>query len=258
MEDKRGCNGLLVDSCLVTCGEFFRMVNTLAPRMILGMLVPWENTTAQIEFDALNIEGSCAAVARFDFLKPRGIKDEVLTVARNLMRSGPDALLFMLSPELQPGGLKFARMMSMELETATSLPVFNATESIHAALSAMGLHRISIVTPSSANENENVRNAFGESGFDIAKVVGLEKHGEEIAKTPLTEIEQSFLKANDDQAEAIVQIGGGLACLGLVSKLEQVLRKPVITCNAACYWQALRAIGIEDSISGFGTLLADY
>jgi len=234
------------------------MVNTLAPRIILGMLVPWENTTVQIEFDALNIEGSCAAVARFDFLNPQGIKDEVLTVARNLVRCGPDALLFMLSPELQPGGLKFVRKMSMEIEAATSLPVFNATESIHAALSAMGLRRISVLTPSSTKENDNARKAFEQSGFEVAKVVGLEKIGEQIAKTSLAETEQCFLEANDDQSEAIVQIGGGLGCLGLVAKLEQVLQKPVITCNSACYWQALRSTGIEGSISGFGTLLQDY
>jgi maleate isomerase len=234
------------------------MTNTLSPRMIFGMLVPWENTTAQIEFDSLRVEGSCAAVARFDFLNPQGIKDEVLTVAHNLMRSKPDAILFMLSPELQPGGLKFVRSMCMKLEAATSLQVFNASESIHAALSTIGISRISILTPSSAKENDNARKAFEESGFEVARVVSLEKHGEEIAKTPVAEIEQCFQEANDDQAEAIVQIGGGLACLGLVAKLEQVLQKPVITCNGACYWQALRATGIEDSISGFGTLLADY
>ena len=34
--------------------------------------------------------------------------------------------------------------------------------------------------------------------------------------------------------------------------------KPIVACNAAIYWQALRQIGITDPIPGFGTLLRDH
>jgi maleate isomerase len=45
--------------------------------------------------------------------------------------------------------------------------------------------------------------------------------------------------------------------LPLVQELEETLRKPVVACNAASYWQALREIGVRDAVPGFGRLLAE-
>ena len=41
-------------------------------------------------------------------------------------------------------------------------------------------------------------------------------------------------------------------------ELEAETGKPIVACNAAVYWQALRAIGINDAIAGYGRLLADH
>ncbi len=49
-----------------------------------------------------------------------------------------------------------------------------------------------------------------------------------------------------------------LPVVHLVDELENALGKPVIACNAASYWQALREMGIDDKIHGFGRLLAEY
>jgi maleate isomerase len=43
-----------------------------------------------------------------------------------------------------------------------------------------------------------------------------------------------------------------------IEALERAHGKPVITCNAALYWQALRALGVADPITGFGRLLAEH
>jgi maleate isomerase len=58
------------------------------------------------------------------------------------------------------------------------------------------------------------------------------------------------------EAEALVEVGTGLPVLHLVDELERDLARPVVACNAASYWQALRELGIQDSIRGFGRLLA--
>ena len=34
--------------------------------------------------------------------------------------------------------------------------------------------------------------------------------------------------------------------------------RPVVTCNAAAYWQALRETGIDDRLDGFGRLFATH
>jgi maleate isomerase len=36
------------------------------------------------------------------------------------------------------------------------------------------------------------------------------------------------------------------------------LEKPVVAINTATYWHALRSMGIEDKIDGFGSLLTEH
>ena len=52
--------------------------------------------------------------------------------------------------------------------------------------------------------------------------------------------------------------GTALPLLALIEELEGETGKPIVACNAAVYWQTLRAVGIDDKIPGFGRLLADH
>jgi maleate isomerase len=44
----------------------------------------------------------------------------------------------------------------------------------------------------------------------------------------------------------------------LADQLEVSLQKPVISINAATWWLALRENGIDDQLTGFGSLLRDH
>ena len=46
--------------------------------------------------------------------------------------------------------------------------------------------------------------------------------------------------------------------MALIEELEAELGRPIVACNAAVYWQALRAAGIDDRFAGYGRLLADH
>ena len=79
-----------------------------------------------------------------------------------------------------------------------------------------------------------------------------------IPHTPLDEIRGAFARADTPDAEALVHVGTGLPVLHQVGELERTHGKPVVACNAALYWQALRETGIPDPIQGFGRLLAEH
>ena len=53
----------------------------------------------------------------------------------------------------------------------------------------------------------------------------------------------------------ILQVGTALPVVARIAGLEARHGKPIVACNAALYWQALRAAGIDDPIKGYGTLL---
>ena len=65
-------------------------------------------------------------------------------------------------------------------------------------------------------------------------------------------------RLDDDDVDALVQVGTNLSMVRLAAAAELYLGKPVIAINAATYWNALRQNGIADQMDGFGRLLSDY
>jgi maleate isomerase len=78
------------------------------------------------------------------------------------------------------------------------------------------------------------------------------------SKTKLSAVKQAFVDANDSETEALVHVGTGLPVLALAEQVELDLGRPLIGCNAASYWQALRAMGIKHQVQGFGRLFAEF
>ena len=75
------------------------------------------------------------------------------------------------------------------------------------------------------------------------------------AKPPLAEIRELALRLGQSDCDAIAQVGTALPVVDLLEELELACRKPIVACNAAVYWQALRAAGITDAVPGYGHLL---
>ena len=56
-------------------------------------------------------------------------------------------------------------------------------------------------------------------------------------------------------AQAVLLSGVGLPTVTVLERLERELGKPVISSAAAMMWNALRAAGVGDAVTGFGSLL---
>jgi maleate isomerase len=231
------------------------MPNTLAPRALFGVLVPWFNSVVEPELADLRPAGVSNQTARFAL--DATVLENVTNAAERLMPCAPAAFLIGLSTEPYPGGVDLVRQGAASLGERVGRPVFTATHAVHAALRALGATRIAVVTPFDDAANAHVRDAFHAHGVTVVHAVGLAcPNLETIGHTPPDDIRQAFREADRPEAEVVVQIGTGLPVLHLVAELEETLAKPVVTCNAALYWQALRETGIDDPIAGFGRLLA--
>ncbi|MEM7318413.1 MAG: arylmalonate decarboxylase, partial [Pseudomonadota bacterium] len=74
-------------------------------------------------------------------------------------------------------------------------------------------------------------------------------------ETPLDDIRAAFAQVAASDCDVILQVGTALPVVAILAELEATHGKPIVACNAAVYWQALRSIGITDPITGFGQLL---
>lgn len=230
-------------------------MDTLGPRARIGVLVPAFNTVVQPELEALRPAGVTNQVGRFSFDANvvQNVKDEAAKVAT----AGTSAIVVALSPEGIPGGLALAEGVASEISADLGQPVFAAPHAVLAAMKALGVTRVGLVTPFGAEENGNVREALAEHGVEVVADEALARPLEQISETSVDDLRVAFA-AVDREVEALVQVGTGLPTAGLVAELERAHGKPVVACNVASYWQALRGIGIEDRQDGFGVLLKQH
>ena len=66
---------------------------------------------------------------------------------------------------------------------------------------------------------------------------------------------EAIRQLDGDDVDAIVQVGTNLSMIRLAAAAELFLGKPVIAINTATYWHALRALGVNDRMAGFGKLM---
>jgi maleate isomerase len=79
-----------------------------------------------------------------------------------------------------------------------------------------------------------------------------------IAQVPDDRLRQVLAELDGPDVDAIVQVGTNLSMLDMAAAAELVLGKPVISINAATWWHALRAIGVDDKVWGKGSLLERF
>ena len=234
------------------------MTDTLAPRGIIGVMTPAMNTVVQPELELLRPLGITNQMQRFQ-LGGDYVSSDLFDEARKLMDCKPAAIAIALTTDAGPGGIAKLARRTEELTETLRIPVFNASQADHAALRALAAQRIAIVTPFNAEVDRTVKANAEEAGFEVVAIKGTEAPSlPAICETPLEEIRRVVLEMAEGDCEAILQVGTALPLLAMLQSLEQETGKPIVACNAAVYWQTLRAIGIEDRLQGFGRLLAEH
>ena len=234
------------------------MVDTLAPRGTLGVMTPAMNTVVQPELELLRPEGVTNQMQRFR-LGGDKVSDDLIAEAEKLMDCHPMALAIGLTTDAGPGGVAKLAARCAELGDAVGIPVCNASEADHAALQALGAARVAVVTPFSAEVDLNVKANVEAAGFEVTAIKGTEAPSRPaICETPLDDIRRVVRQVADSDCDAILQVGTALPVVAMIEELERETGKPIVACNAAVYWQTLRAAGIDDQVAGYGRLLAEH
>ena len=231
------------------------MADTLAPRAIVGVMTPAMNTVVQPELELLRPAGVTNQMQRFR-LGGDAVSDDLIDEAQKLMDCNPAALCIGLTTDAGPGGVERLARRCAQLEEVVGVPVLNASAADHAALRAFGAKRVAVVTPFDAEIDQHVKANTEAAGFDVVAIAGTCAPSlPEICETPLDDIRSVFRQVAASDCDAILQVGTALPVVSMIEELEAEHGKPIVACNAAVYWQTLRAIGITDAVPGFGSLL---
>ncbi|WP_037306606.1 hypothetical protein [Ruegeria halocynthiae] len=231
------------------------MADTLAPRAVIGVMTPAMNTVVQPELELLRPAGVTNQMQRFR-LGGDAVSDDLPDEAEKLMDCAPLAIAVGLTTDAGPGGPDKLVKRCAEVSRQVGVPVLGASQANYEGLRALGAKRLGIVTPFNAEVDAVVKANTESAGFEVVSIKGTEAPSlPAICETPLDDIRAVFAAVAASECDVILQVGTALPVVAMIAELEAEHRKPIVACNAAVYWQTLRAVGITDPIRGFGRLL---
>jgi len=148
-----------------------------------------------------------------------------------------------------------------QVRAAIERPVTAAVSAVAAALEALSLRTVLLMTPFSAKTDEVIKNHFEKLGYKIYLGPSFEnrKPGASVELTP-EELFQMVAGgvAKNSGVEAVYFQGATLDALPIIQRLEDELRITVVTSNQAMLWHLLTQLGLKYSLQAYGKLLSTW
>jgi maleate isomerase len=247
------------------------MPDALGWRMKFGVIAPSTNTIVQPEFDAMRPPGVTSHFGRIhipneplrnddDFTRLiDAVRREIMAAIDRVMTCEPDHLIMGMSSETFWDGLDGSERLRERVEARAGVKVTMGSDAARQALQRLGAKRLGVVTPYMPVADRQVRQFFGDCGYEVVRLEGLKCASPVlIAHVGEAELRDAILRVDGPEIDAIVQVGTNLAMARLAGLAEFWLGKPVLAINTATYWWALRQNGITDQLAGFGSLLSQF
>jgi len=156
-------------------------------------------------------------------------------------------------------GHAFDERLRGELRHIAGVPATTAADSIFAACRALGLRRVTAISPYTEAVDAAEHRFFAEGGIEAIAGAHLDiTEGFRLAEPEPAAILDLALGTWDPQSDGLIA-----ACLNfrshpIIEALEARIGKPVITSTQAVLWRLLRLAGVETPIHGFGRLLREH
>ena len=239
----------------------------IAPRLLMGVVVPATNVTTEAEMDDLRPRGVANATARIANPDRRVAGDADAAEVRAAMVAGlmgaldtlapakPDHVAIGVMVENFVGGGAAGAALLAEAEARIGCPVTAPTAASLDALRALGLTRVALLTPFFPAGDAAARAFLEEAGIAVPRVLGLRAPGPAaIARVTLDRLRDAVRELDGPDVQAILQVGTNLPFAGVALEAEAALGKPVLATNPVTYWAALRRAGVAERIPGRGRL----
>ena len=248
------------------------MVDSLGSRMKFAVIAPSTNTSVQPEYDDMRPYGVTNHFCRIPIpdtkvtddasfmVMLQNIRDATLDSVDVAMTMSPGCLIMGMSAETFWNGASGADELQDKVVKRTGgVPVIMGSTAIDAALKAYGgIRRLGVITPYMPVADLQVRGFFEDIGYEVVHLHGLKSPSPMMIAHEQPQTLKRAAIAVGEGVDAIVQCGTNLAFAKVAALAEFWLEKPVIAINTATYWHALRSMGLQDRVDGFGLLLTDH
>ena len=141
-------------------------------------------------------------------------------------------------------------------EVLPEVQVTDPVTAVRAALGALGISRIALLTPYMASINHSLRDSLMARGMDIPVMGSFnEPDDNTVARITEASVERALLDiGSSGDCDGVFVSCTSLRLARIVERVEQKLGKPVTSSNHALAWHMLRLAGIAEAIPGKGEL----
>ncbi|OCQ99841.1 arylmalonate decarboxylase [Nostoc sp. MBR 210] len=247
------------------------MTDALGWRKKFGVLAPSTNTIVEPDFHTMAVPGVTSHTSRIHLRNQdlssdekmvqllEAIAQEMFSAIDRVMTAGVDYLIMAMSAETfwegKTGNIEFIK----RVEDYAGIKVTSCASAYQAALAALQVKKIAVITPYQAVADDKIRRFFSDIGIEVVRLKSLRcPTAISIAEVSENTLRTHLQELDGDDVEAIVQMGTNLSMLRLADEMERAIAKPVIAVNAATWWYALRQNDIHDQVYGCGRLLREF
>jgi maleate isomerase len=162
------------------------------------------------------------------------------------------------APPLMQLGLAGERALVARWEERYRIPVVTAPQTQTQAMRALGMRRIVGVTYFTGSINDVFTRYFTDAGFDVMAMAGINVPFEGVGHLEPRDVFDHAVRAfrASSGAEGIYLLGSGWRVLGIVEDLERECGVPVLHPVPARVWAVQSRLGVHETRTGYGRLLA--
>jgi maleate isomerase len=226
----------------------------------LGVLIPFGNSVAETELRAMLPQEVTMLTTR---LALRGSSEpELLTMLTDLENAAalvghaePDVIAFHCTA-VSTFAPRFAEEIRGRIVAATGRAAITTADAILNAFQALRTRRVLLVTPYIRPVHEREIAYLKSNGLMVSgeSCLGIDTNAEMARISPDAIAAQVYAAASGASTDTCFISCTAIRSAGLIAELEASLGIPVITSNQVLVWHALRALGVEQRVSGFGLL----
>ncbi|MCX8169184.1 MAG: aspartate/glutamate racemase family protein [Candidatus Methanomethylicia archaeon] len=230
----------------------------------LGLIIPSSNTTMETEFRVMLPQGFTIHTARLRLksVTLEGLiemESRVEEEAIKLADADVDVIGYGCTSGSLFKGLGHDKMLEEMITRVTGKPAVATAGAVVNALRVLNIKNVAVATPYIDEINELEKKFLIENGFKVVDLKGLQlsdnlKIGRISSRTTYRLI--SKLKYED--ADGIFISCTNYPTIKVIEKLENKLKKPIISSNTATLWAMIRKLNIKVKIKGYGKLLEEY
>lgn len=230
----------------------------------IGLLIPATNTTMEPEFNRLAPAGVSVHSARIETDRAATLdtlirmENDSKAAAHRVAQAEVDVVVYGCTSGSFVKGPEWNESICEEISTITGAPTVTTAGAMVASLQHTGLRKLNVVTPYVEVTNERLIAFLEHFGIEVLSLNTFDMldqfdHAKVEPETIYQLAKRSVTKDSDGCFVACTQ----LRTLEVVQKLEDDLRKPVLSATQATLWQVLDIMGVHPPIHGYGSLLSE-